>query len=215
MARLAPEVLAAGRVQWQLFISLTWRGQVPRPARRERAVRLYLRRMAREARVPFDRLIWFAREESGEQFGRTHSHVLIAGLPSSLLGFDFGVYCGQSWQWGWCEARLWIPGLGAVEYSSEDGANVYEGKKFVAGLPIMLSESLVALMEAATGDNGDRVDTEHSENPRVPVTGFDQPDLPLLPVMGIKANEAGYILAANVTRTEIRLWHQADITGAL
>lgn len=215
--RLAPETLAAGRVRWQMFVTLTWSGRVPRPENRERFLRLYLRRLARRARVLFPELVWFAREEQGELGGRPHFHLLIAGFPSSALSFDFGVTVGQLWDWGWCEGRLWIPGLGAVEYSGEDGANCYESSKYGASLRLMLSESLARVVDRATGDNVDRRDAKHSENPEVMVwrdnsTGYDQQQLSLTP---LATEGRGYLVAANVSKDHVTLHHRADITGAL
>jgi len=73
--RLAPEVEAASKVQWQLWITLSWAGQVPRPDKRERALRFYMRKTAGLARVPYDKLIWFAREEPGEIGDRPQSYL--------------------------------------------------------------------------------------------------------------------------------------------
>ena len=238
MKRLAPEVLAASKVDWQLFLTLTWRGQVPRPERRGRLGRAYLRGLARKARVPYANLVWLCREEPGEVGGRPHFHVLIAGFPSSVLNFEFGVIVGQLWEHGWCEGRLWHS-LGAVTYSCEDGANIYESGKFRAGLPIMLSESLARVVGLATGDNVEREDTEHCENPEVLVvgcpssTGLDQRQscvgtIPLFPAddraeekliqrsfrRELDQAHKGKLLAVNVTRTGVHATYQADITGA-
>lgn len=221
--RLAPEAHAAGLVDWQLFLTPSWAGQVPRPERRERLLRGYLHQVARRARVPFGNLVWFCREEVGEAFGRPHFHLLIAGLPGWCLGFDFGVVVAQLWPHGWLDARLWVRGLGAVNYSSEeetDGANIYEGRKFRAGLPIILSESLSRVVDRGTGDNVGSEDAKHSDNPRESVhgvdleTGLDQQQPERAPSLE-HSSRRGHLAAVNVSRTAIQCTFLADITGAL
>lgn len=219
MKRLAPEVLQAGRVEWQLFVTLTWRGQPPRAEKRERGLRLYLRRLAVRARVPFGSLVWFAREEAGELGSRPHYHVLIAGFPSSCLGFDFGVCVGQLWEGGWCEARLWVRGLGAVDYSLEDGANCYEGSKYRADLPIISSPNLVVRGHGPRRGDGrqEEEDAGQRDNPELGLArrglgvGLDrrEPD-----VTSLVAERRGYLLAVNASRTHVEYHHQADVTGA-
>jgi len=197
--RLAPEVEAASKVDWQLFVTLTWRGQVPSPELRVRLLRQWLATLARLARVPFDHLVWFCREEGGEIGDRPHYHVLIAGLPC-LLGFDFGYRMSHVWTGGFSEARIWCDGLGAVAYASKQGANIYEARKFRSDRPIMLSESLAKLVNWATGDNVDREDTEptaKSEQRWCLVPAIDQQERD-------EVRKPGYLLAVNASRTQIR-----------
>lgn len=218
--RLAPEVQAAAKIRWQLFLTLTWSGQVPRPDKRVRALRLFLRKTSALARVPFGNLVWFCREEGGEIGDRPHFHCLIAGLPSAALGFDFGFRLSQAWVHGFSTGRLWVEGLGALDYSCEQGANIYEGRKFRSNQPIMFSESLARVVGLATGDNVEKEDAKHSDNPEETLcwrsvdTGLDHPQPFEVPVMD-KDCQKGHLAAVNVSRTGVQCIFLADITGAL
>jgi len=220
--RLAPEVEAAGRIEWQFFATLTFRGQVPRPAMRLRALQVWLSAVAAASRVPFPRLIWFARDEQGEIGGRHHFHVLIAGMPSSLLTLGACYWLGSMWSKGFSDVRLWVPALGGVDYTlkglGEDGANCYEARKFVCSSGLILSESLAVV--AATGDNVDRECAKHSDNPSDCVltpdnAGYVQRDPSGLVERLSQRLKMGYILAANASDQGVTVHHSAAITGAL
>lgn len=223
MKRLAPETVAAARVRWDIFLTLTWRGETPRSDTRRRKVIWYLRYLSAMARVPFPRLIWFAREEHGEKFGRVHFHLLIGGLPSHCLGFDFGFRLGHLWPFGFSEGRLCFEGLGALGYSGEmDARDVYESGKFLSNRPIMLSESLARVVGLATGDNVEREDAKHREqiqelnasSAQSNSASSQAKDQKQLFLTSLVAEGKGYLASVNVSRTEI-CYNRADIAPLL
>ena len=177
--RLAPEMRFLERIRWQVFCTLTFRGRVPRHDRRERLLRDWLSSVASLSRVPHQgRLLWVVRDEAGEKFGRPHFHVLIGGIPS--LSLSPALLYRAKFQWkavGFSDFRMWLEGLGALEYIGEDSANCYEASKFCYATGLILSESLLDM--ASTGDIGDSGGVEHARNPRSVCampdkTGLDQ-----------------------------------------
>lgn len=168
MKRLAPETFRGSSVRWQLFVTLTWRGQPPRAERRERLLRWFLRMAARMARVPYDRLIWIARDgDPKTRTVRPHWHVLICGFPITTLNLNFGCVLARLWyMWGTVDARLWVEGLGAFDYSTNIGANTYESGEFVQTVTIIPSESLKKLVPFFTGGNGEGEDAEQCDKSR-------------------------------------------------
>lgn len=219
--RLAPEIFRAADVRWQLFVTLTWRGTPPRVEERDKALRHYLRMIARKARVPFEELLWLARDGDPEPWKRPHFHVLIAGIPCGRLGLDLGAYLAASWAFGHVEARLWDPRLGALGYTGRQGAtgaNGYESARFVACQPITSSEMLSRVVKAGQCDNVDEEDAEHSDNPVVGAVrrsveaGSDQQQ-PWL--TSLVAEVKCHLVAAKASRTHVELYPQAAITGAL
>lgn len=232
---LAPELRFLERVQWQVFVTLTFRGRVPCPDRRARWLRAWLSGVARRAQVPFCRLDWVVRDEAGEKFGRPHFHVLIGRIPSLLLSPALLFRLKADWRRvGFSDLRMWHEGLDALSYMSEDGGNCYEASKFCYATGLVLSESLLDM--ASTGDTGESAwRVEQSENPDSSKrlsdnAGLDQQSS-LETVGGIFSFgvqwgkrfglipswiTAGRQLAAvNASDQGIVLHYQADVTGAL
>jgi len=79
-----PIVYALGRMEWQMFLTLTFARIVPQVQRR-----LYwfafVRAVARVYNLHFNRLVWLLRSEHGEMTGRFHYHALFRGIPVSLF----------------------------------------------------------------------------------------------------------------------------------
>jgi len=232
--RLAPELRFLERIEWQVFVTLTFRGRVPRPCWRERLLRSWLSSVAKLAQVPFDRLDWVVRDEMGERFQRPHFHVLIGRIPSSKLSPALLYQAKFAWkEVGFSDFRMWLEGLGALEYVGEDGGNCYEANKFCYATGLILSESLLDM--ASTGDTGGRRGVEQSENPGSVVVvpdnaGLDQRSRPgslrnliSLPVQsgktfGLNPSRvpAGAKLAAvNASDQGIAVHYWAEVTGAL
>lgn len=218
--RLAPEVFRAANIRWELFLTLTWRSTPPRAEKRGRALKHYLRMVARRLRVPYEELIWLARDGDPGRENRPHFHVLIAGCPPGSLDLELGCYLAKAWYYhGAVEGRLFNSSLGALVYSGLDGADTYESGRFVSSVPIMLSESVGRVVGWPTGDNVEREDAEQSDNPvPVPVlvreAGSVQKQLDLTSLV---AEERGYLASVNASRTHVHRNYigRADITGAI
>lgn len=218
--RLAPEAYRAADVRWQLFLTLTWSSTPPRAEKRDRALKQYLRRIAARARVPFDKLVWLARDGDPGRDNRPHFHVLIAGCPPASLDFDLGCYCSTAWsQHGGVEGRLWQEGLGAFCYSASDGANVYEGKRFVSTVRLTSSPNLVSQSHGLRRGDGrqEEEDAEQNDNPEVVEvlvreTGIGVHTQPELTPLATEVQ--GHLVCANVSKSHVALHYQrADITG--
>jgi hypothetical protein len=113
---------------------------------------------------------------------------------------------------GATDARMWVEGLGAFDYSTSMGANGFESSQFGGSVTIICSESLKSLVPGFTGDNGEQEDAGHSEYPEVTKQAKAQQQ----PILTAFAPEGlGYLVAVNASRTEIRKSYQADITGTV
>lgn len=199
--RLAPEILRASRIRWQIFATLTFRGQVPSPERRGRLAIAWLVGVARLARVPFHHLIWVSRDETGERFGRHHFHVLIRGVATQVCTFCFLKRIKHRWRkLGFADVRLWGDGLNAVAYSmAEDAANCYESSKFVSTTGLMLSESFHDMVW--TGDWGERQCVKQREKPR------------RIEVMPDNAGKAGESVPVMTSNSQARVWPGSEGLG--
>jgi hypothetical protein len=163
MASLAPEVWSLGKIRWQAFVTLTFRGEPPGCARANRNVRTWLIGVARFARVPYNSVLWVVRPELGEKTGRYHFHVLIAGLPQHVVNITFLKRIAYRWQFGFSDVRLWLDGLDAESYVCKAGANTYELGKVGRSTQPILSESLLDMV--STGDRVERRHVKPSDNP--------------------------------------------------
>lgn len=219
MKRLAPETFRAAEVRWQLFVTLTWRGQPPRAETREKRLRHWLRMVARWARVPFPDLVWIARDGDPGRENRPHFHVLIAGFPDGKITFDLGCAMCRMWNYGHVEGRRWVKGLGALDYSATTGGNAYESKRYSASQPITCSENLrCGFVGRPVGDSRqEQEDAGHSDNPSEASSaccgvGLDhwQPVLTSLVAEG-----RGYLANVNASSRHVEYNFQAAITGAL
>lgn len=140
---------------WQLFGTLTFRGEVPKSGQAVRLVFAHLYRCAGALSIPFHRLIWVLRSEHGEKGGRAHYHLLLGwtGLAQATLGqaFFFNYLWTKLPRCGYARHRLYDPEQHGAAYvvsclteADKSGANQYElGKFLLSGCDVMLSDSLV------------------------------------------------------------------------
>jgi hypothetical protein len=127
----------------------------------------------------------------------------------------------SKWAWrgvGFSDVRMWLEGLGALEYIGEDGENCYEASKFCHASGLMLSESLLDM--AGTGDMGDNWPREQTENPEgerfTPViAGFDQQDRPGLRGPSVFHGWGHPVLAANATDQGVTLHFPGQLSLAV
>lgn len=138
---------------WQVFGSLTFRGEVPKLRQAERLMFCYLYKVARLSRVPFGKLVWVTRRELGEKTKRLHYHVLIGGLgqtPNVGLMFVLNQTWNKAPRCGFARHHIFNPLLNGVEYCTKclsgvgtEGGDFYESQKFgFDGSELMLSNSL-------------------------------------------------------------------------
>jgi hypothetical protein len=80
-----PEIYALSLIEWQLFLSLTFRSENLADAVRIKMFFALMREQADNFGVHFKQTIWCLRTEAGEITGRLHLHALIAGLPPHAL----------------------------------------------------------------------------------------------------------------------------------
>ena len=79
---------ALNRTPWDVFSTATYESRtasgsplkVPPFFVRRRMLKQWLVKISKAYSVPFEVLLWVAREERGEKNGRFHWHVLVAGL---------------------------------------------------------------------------------------------------------------------------------------
>jgi hypothetical protein len=114
-----PEAHALERVPWHLFITLTF----VRPPK-TRSISLprvfkWLRLVARAFRVYFPSLFWVLRYELGPKGGNGHYHLLIAGVPQTLLSEALCRSLESAWRscgGGRSEVTLYDPARDGVGY---------------------------------------------------------------------------------------------------
>jgi len=81
---MSPELDTIAKIHWQLFCTLTFKGENMPESVRYKILFAWLRAVAHDCRVPFRKLIWCSRLEAGEVGGRLHFHALLAGLPDGI-----------------------------------------------------------------------------------------------------------------------------------
>jgi len=155
---MLPELYNLNLENWQLFATLTFESRaengcllsVPRWEDQVCMLFAFLRGVARGLKrnsdgavvdkIHFHRLLWTARGEPGETYGRDHFHVLIAGLPLGRRNHSDRWATKEVWArkgGGFAEIRAYEPLLPGVAYVlkglhdwSYANANAYEMRKF-------------------------------------------------------------------------------------
>jgi hypothetical protein len=77
-----PELYALSLIDWQFFVSLTFKRERLTDAVRIKLFFALMRSQAQNFGVHFKQSIWCLRTERGEATGRLHFHALIAGFPN-------------------------------------------------------------------------------------------------------------------------------------
>lgn len=80
-----PEIHVIGRIEWQIFGTLTFKKANHPEAERRKMWFAEVRSLAKWYHVYFPDLLWVLRIEQGESTGRTHYHCLIGGLPEAAV----------------------------------------------------------------------------------------------------------------------------------
>ena len=139
---------------WRVFGTLTFSGHVPSAAVQRRLLFAYLYKVSEMTGVPFSRLVWVSRHESGEKFGREHYHVLIGGMElkaNTGLCFVLNDLWNRQPRCGFARHYRFDCSKNGVQYvtkclSSRQrdvlAASCYEGNKFGSNLSsVTLSNS--------------------------------------------------------------------------
>ena len=153
-----PELFALSLIEWQLFVTLTFKSDALADAVRIKMFFALMREQASNFGVHFKETIWCLRRENGELTGRGHLHALIAGFPKHALTTATCFAFMKIWEQmggGWARVTVYSPLLDGVGYVLKGcdaeyqraGGDFYEAKKFGGNCDVMLSESIFRVME--------------------------------------------------------------------
>lgn len=157
-----PFTYLAGLGNWSLFCGLSYRGGAPSPARCERDLVNWLLWVANKSRVKPEKLVYLARPENGERFGRIHGHALIElseqvlrrffllqkGICESIkMGSKYIPAAHKAWGHGMTFFRL-VQGAsdpvvtGYLDKQDKHRAESYEINKTAAATRLVISKAL-------------------------------------------------------------------------
>lgn len=150
------------RVAWDLFITLTFRDPVPRPAICYGMAFRYFRAVGKISAVPYKHLLIALRGEQGELKGRFHFHALVGGTTarnmitlSHQLEREWRVISGNAIP----QVRPYDRTLAGAEYVCKAlGANRYELSKYNLADEVTLSHSVLAVIRAMDAKGARRRD---------------------------------------------------------
>jgi len=155
-----PELYSLSQIDWQFFATLTFKQEKLSEAVRVKMFFAWLRTQAKHGGIHFKKLIWFVRSERGEQTGRKHFHALLAGLPEWMLKTETNFAMMNSWEnlgGGMARVSLYSANLNGVEYTLKglnsetdkvrQSKDNYEAAKFGGSCDLMLSKSLVTVLQ--------------------------------------------------------------------
>jgi hypothetical protein len=153
-----PEIYALSLIEWQLFVSLTFKSVNLADAVRIKMFFALMRKQADNFGVHFKKTIWCLRTEPGEITGRLHLHALIAGFPKHALTTATCFSFMRIWEGlngGIARVSLYSPLLEGVGYVlkgceaeyQRTGGDYYEARKFGGNCDVMLSESVFKVIE--------------------------------------------------------------------
>jgi len=152
------------RINWDYFITLTFKNPVPRPPIAYGMAWRFCREASAISDTPYKNLLLALRGEEGEKNGRFHFHLLIAGTNTRnritlqhQLEHAWRVVSGNAIS----DVRQYNRSLGGAEYVAKClGANDYEIGKYSLANTVTLSHSVVSLIRAMDA-KGDRRHSEH------------------------------------------------------
>lgn len=162
-----PEIYALSLIEWQLFSSLTFKSEKVTDAVRIKMFFALMREQADNFGVHFKKLIWCLRQEAGEATGRLHLHALIAGLPPHALTTATCFSFMKIWErlgGGMARVTLYSPLLDGVGYvlkggdaeMKRAGGDYYEARKFGGNCDVILSQSIIRVLEGRRQLSGKR-----------------------------------------------------------
>jgi hypothetical protein len=153
-----PESIILSRYRcWRVFGTGTWSSPVvPRTNLQRKLLFAFLYETAKMAGIPFRRLVWASRHETGEKFGREHYHWLIGAeewKPTLADMFRLNALWDSLPKCGFSRNHQFDERLNGVEYVTKClsgsalrdglGGDFYEGSKFaLRGAEVTLSNAL-------------------------------------------------------------------------
>ena len=180
-----PELHSLAKLDWQLFVTLTFKQEkLPEHVRRSMFF-AWLRSGADFFRVHFKKMVWVLRLEAGERTGRLHYHAVIAGLPPSAVQTATCFALMRTWKHkGGGHARITVynPSLDGLDYLTkgiEERASLlaaryagdyYELTKFGGSCDVTLSESCIAILQSRRTYRKDTLSTT-TQSGAIPLGG--------------------------------------------
>lgn len=135
-----------GRVRWDLFGTLTFKGRVPPERHRLKPVWRHFNAAATLCARPYGQLLIALRSEHGELGGRFHFHYLLGGTRSNNL-ITLSHRLEHQWQSSTgaiAKIRPYDDSRSGVAYITKnlDGSDVYEMNKFNLAQEVTFSRSV-------------------------------------------------------------------------
>jgi len=164
-----PETFSLGRINWDLFGTLTFKGAEKSTTIQRRMFWQLVRSTAKSLGVHFKTILWVLRHEAGDKTGRQHFHFLIAFQDSRFANTSTCFLMKNQWEkLGGGMARVHVfsgssNGLAYVTKNLTPG-HVYESGKFNQGCDLTLSKSVVKRMLRNLTKDKQAFDTGKSEN---------------------------------------------------
>jgi hypothetical protein len=154
----SPDIHVLKEVGWQFFGTLTFKQErLPERIRLSMWFKL-VRKLARDHRVKFHKLLWCLRQEHGEATGRRHFHFLLAGLPVGGVHKQTCHVLRNTWEsrckGGMARVTVFDPRLDAGSYLTKpdgmaDPGDAYESAKFGSGASSLMTAEAVWRFVAA------------------------------------------------------------------
>ena len=153
------------RVDWDLFITLTFKNPLPRLHIRYGMAFRFVQDVSKITAVPYKNILLALRAEQGEKSGRPHLHALIGGTNtrnaitlSNQLERAWRIISGNSIP----DVRPYVRSLAGAEYVCKClGANAYEQDKYSLAEQVTLSHSVLSVIRAMDA-KGDRRRDEYT-----------------------------------------------------
>ena len=151
--------ISLARIQWDVFATPTFKGNVPRPSIAYGMAYRWLQETAKVCGVPYNRLLIALRGEVGELKGRFHFHCLVGGTTTRnyhtlqhQMEHLWKIQSGGAR----IDVRQYNRALTGADYVCKClGANQYELDKYSFANTVTLSASVIRLI-AGIDASGDR-----------------------------------------------------------
>lgn len=163
--RSADFAFTLGRISWDLFTTLTFKGTIPRPGICYGQAWRWCREVSEVCGIPYKSLLIALRGEHGEERGRFHFHVLLGGTSARNI-ITLAHQAEHLWKVSNRGARVEVrpydrTQAGAAYVAKCLGANAYELNKFNLADSVTLSASVYRVIEVAEriGDRHRRLHT--------------------------------------------------------
>jgi hypothetical protein len=178
--RFADFAYTLARINWDFFITLTFKNPLPRESVRKAMFWRWCRDVSKISGVPYKDLLIALRGELGEIGARPHFHSLLGGVATCNM-MSLRSQMMRCWKIisGNADAdfRLYDRSLAGADYICKclGGANSYEINKFSIAEETMLSDSVISLIRVldAKGDRRCR-ELTRKNGQVVKATGFNQ-----------------------------------------